>query len=480
MFRMFCRLTPFVVLLGLFVYCTDPSDSQEPAPYQPAAAAAEPGKDIPKGMEVMARGPIHEAFAMPMTEPKQTPGIPKKPPLPIDEMPPAEKPEGDSLWVGGYWSWNDDKADYLWVSGCWRVKPVGKEWVPGYWREVGDVWQWVSGFWTTVTAEKAEAITYNPAPPAPPNVAPAGDPPAADTFYIPGYWMWSGDRYVWRAGYWTRVRAGYVYIPSHYRWTPSGYVFIPGYWDLQVSRRGLLYTPVVVDPVLVQAGYVYTPYYAVRDTVVLDTLFVRPAFGAYYFGDYYGPRYVSIGFESGVVYSQRYYEPLIVYERYERRDNPAWFNLQLTLVVDRGAGRAPLPPRVVNVTNITVVNNIVAPGRTVMAARGEKFVAMSPAARAQVRENARAVHQALAAERHKQESRGAGPPAHPQASALAVHPTTASGAHAPLAPAGSKVSATEASKTASPGASALDKKGAAPMPAAKDSKKAPPEKKKMP
>ena len=472
MLRMFCRVAPFGALLGLFIYFADSSDSQEPVPYQPAPAA-QGGPDIPKGMEVMARGPIHEAFAMPMTEAKQTPGIPKKPPLPVDEMPPTEKPEGDSIWVGGYWSWDDDRHDFLWVSGCWQVKPTGREWVPGYWREVGDVWQWVSGFWTAVTQEKAEPITYNPAPPAPPAVAPPGEPPAADTFYSPGYWMWNGDRYVWRAGYWTRVRPGYVYVASHYRWTPSGYVYIPGYWDLQISRRGVFYTPVVIDPVLVQAGYVYTPYYAVRDTVVVDTLFVRPAFGFYYYGDYYGPRYAGIGFECGVVYSQRYYEPLIVYERWDRRGNPGWYNAQLTLVVDRGAGRAPLPPRVVN---INIVNNMVAPTRTVLAARGEKVVALNAAARAQVRANSRAVHEALAAERHKQESRGAGPPARPQASPLNVHPTTPSGAHAALTPAASKTGPTE--KGPAVGGSQLDKKGPAVATPAKDTKKAPPEKKK--
>src|ERR1043165_6602306 len=95
-----------------------------------------PGQ-VPKGVEVMTRGPVHEAFASPVTEPKAAPQIAKKPPLPIDEMPPEERPEGEVVWIGGYWSWDDDRVDSLWVSGCWRAKPTGKEWVPGYWREVG-------------------------------------------------------------------------------------------------------------------------------------------------------------------------------------------------------------------------------------------------------------------------------------------------------------------------------------------------------
>ena len=156
---------------------------------------------------------------------------------------------------------------------------------------------------------------------------------------------------------------------------------------------------------------------------------------------------------------------MIVYERWDRRDNPRWFDLQLTLVVDRGAGRAPLPPRVVIVTNITVVNNIVAPGRTVMVARGEKVTVLNAAARAQVRENARIVHQTLAADRLKHEAHAAGPPARPQASPVSVRPTTATGAHAPITgvasnPAASKVGATEPGKGASASATSpqLDKK----------------------
>jgi hypothetical protein len=392
--------------------------------------------DVPKGVEVLARGPVHEAFASPTTEPKATPFIAKKPPAPLEEMPPEEKPDGDVMWIGGYHSWDDDRADYLWVSGCWRVKPAGKEWVPGYWREVGVNWQWVPGFWTTVHEGKTQGVTYFPEPPAPPNIAPAGEPPGADMFYVPGYWMWTGDHYLWRAGYWTRVRPGYVYVASHYRWTPYGYVFVPGYWDYGVSRRGVLYAPITVDVAVVGPRYVYTPYYAVRDTIVLDTLFVRPAFGAYYFGDYYGPRYVAIGFEPCVVYSRRHYEPIIVYERWHYRDNPRWHENQLTLVIERNAGRAPVPPRTLvqqttiiqnttKVTNITNVTNVIAPTKTVVVAQGGKVVPIDKTTRAQVAQTSQATQQALAADRKKMESAPATPGAltKPRTAALNVTPT---------------------------------------------------------
>ena len=423
------RIAFVSLILGACFLYAGFSTSQEPALQAPLQGPGE----VPRGVEIQARGPIHEAFASPLTESKGTPQIAKKPPLPIEEMPPEEKPDGDVIWIGGYFAWDDDRTDYLWVSGCWRVKPAGKEWVPGYWREVGDNWQWVGGFWTNSQEAKAAPITYYPEPPAPPNVAPAGDPPGADMLYVPGYWMWGGDRYLWRAGYWTRVRPGYVYVASHYRWSPHGHVFIAGYWDYSVSRRGLLYAPITVDITLVGPRYVYTPYYAVRDTIVLDTLFVRPAFGAYYFGDYYGPRYVAIGFESSYVYSRRCYEPIIVYERWNNRDNPRWYDAQVTLVFERNAGRAPVPPRTLvqqttiirnttNITNVTNVTNVIAPTKTVVLAQGGKSAPLDAATRVQVAKAAQVSQQGMAADRRKMEVSSAGnaPLTKPRTTALSV------------------------------------------------------------
>jgi len=306
-----------------------------PPPMQPGGDPA-----VAKGVEVQARGPVHEAFATPYSEAQPTPMIPRQPPSPIEELAPEERPEGEASWIGGYWAWDDERRDFLWVSGCWRVKPTGKEWLPGYWRETNGQWQWVSGFWTNVQEDRQQQLTYYTQPPAPPQIAPPG-PVAADEFYVPGYWMWHGDRYVWRAGYVSRVRPGYVYVASHYQWTPGGYVFIPGYWDYAIAQRGLLYAPVFVDPVIVGPRFVYTPRYAVTDSLVMDSFFVRPAYGHYYFGDYYGPSYVQIGFVPGVVYSRSYYEPFVVYRQWEYRATPRWLEVQVAIHNDRAMGRAP-------------------------------------------------------------------------------------------------------------------------------------------
>src|SRR5712691_9542834 len=204
---------------------------------------------------------------------------------------------------------------------------------------------------------------------------PAGEPPAQDTFFVPGTWVWRGDTYGWRAGYWARVQPGYVWVSAHYRWTPTGYVYIPGYWDYSVARRGVLYAPVIVDTVAVGPPFVYTPYYAVRETLVVDALFVRPAYCHYYFGDYYGVSYREMGFDSCVVYSRRHYDSIIVYERYEHRYDPRWEAVQIDITLARHAGQAPLPPRTLvqqnvvvqqNITNVNVVNNNTTVNKTVM------------------------------------------------------------------------------------------------------------------
>lgn len=386
---------------------------------------------VPKGVEVLARGPVHEAFASLTGEPVATKPVPKRPPKPLDELPPTEKPEGQVIWIGGYWVWDDDRKDYLWVSGIWRTPPPHKQWIAGYWREEGEQWQWVPGFWTEAAKQEQEArqVTYLPQPPEPPAVAPPGQPPTPDCFFIPGGWTWNTQTgvYAWRAGYWTRMQPGYVWVPNHYRWTPSGYIFIPGYWDLAVNRRGVLYAPVIVDPGVVTAGFSYTPAYVVSDTVVVDALFVRPLYAHYYFGDYYGPVYARRGYESVFVYSGRRYDSIIVYETWAHRSQPTWVSLQIDIFNGRNRGTLPVPPRtlvqqntiirqnITNVTNVTNVTNnitnvtnntinrnrttvnyntpVLAPTAKAMAAKGVRTVPLDAATRIQAKQQAAAVQQ---------------------------------------------------------------------------------------
>jgi hypothetical protein len=95
----------------------------------------QPAADDVPGAEVLTRGPVHEAFAGMVTfNPEPGIVISKAPPEVIEEMPPEERPEGDNVsWIPGYWGWDDERSDFLWVSGTWRALPPGRAWMAGYW-----------------------------------------------------------------------------------------------------------------------------------------------------------------------------------------------------------------------------------------------------------------------------------------------------------------------------------------------------------
>src|SRR5262249_59410253 len=113
----------------------------------PRLSAARPAL-AQDGVEVLARGPVHEAYAEPVDpRPSAGPVVPRQPPVPIEELPPEQRPEGEGVtWVAGYWSWDEERSDYIWVSGFWRTPPPGRVWVPGSWRPAGGGWQWVGGY----------------------------------------------------------------------------------------------------------------------------------------------------------------------------------------------------------------------------------------------------------------------------------------------------------------------------------------------
>ncbi|HEY1860031.1 MAG TPA: hypothetical protein VGG61_06735 [Gemmataceae bacterium] len=408
----------------------------------PAAPADLP--PVPKGVEVLARGPVHEAFATPTTEPMPTTPVSKKPPKPIDELPPEEKPEGNVIWIGGYYHWDDERKDFLWVSGVWRTAPPGRQWVAGYWREDGDQAVWVPGFWAEAPKQEAPAqeVTYLPTPPEPPKLAGPGQPPSAEHFYVPGYWVWRADvgKYAWRDGFWTKIQPGYVWVSSHYRWSPSGYIFVPGYWDIVVANRGVMYAPVYIDTNVVGATYVYTPAYVVPETVVVSAMFIRPSCCHYYYGDYYEVRYRDCGYTSCVVYSQSHYDSIVVYETYAHREEPTWISLQIDLCSRREREPALRPVStsitnanyntyvVNNVTNVTNVNNttinnttnnnttnnksvannnFLMPAKQLAAAKGVKTVPLDQTTRAQAKQQAQAVQQ-VAVKRGQEEVPAAG------------------------------------------------------------------------
>ncbi len=325
----------------------------------PASADDQPPPDpTPRdGVEVLARGPVHEAFAEPtQTRPEPSVVEPKQPPAAIDELPPDQKPEGDSVqWIPGYWGWDEEGKDFLWVSGFWRVPPPNRQWVPGNWQQVQDGWQWTPGFWATAGMEQVE---YLPAPP--PTLDTGASIPAPDdnSIYAPGCWVYRETRYRWRPGFWVDYKPNWVWIPAHYVWSPGGYVFCEGYWDRPLERRGLLFAPVRFNQEIQPAGWTYTPQYVVQPDFLIGALFVRPDHCHYYFGDFFEERYAK-RYIPWVDYrvSRESYDPNFAYYRHRFNGDRTWERGLRDLYAARTSGDVPRPPRTLVQQN-TVVNNI--------------------------------------------------------------------------------------------------------------------------
>lgn len=371
---MFSRTRKMFLAAGLIVAGTMGGTS--------AAMAQQP----PEGVEVLARGPVHEAFASTAEQPKPTPVLNRRPPEPVEELPPDQKPDGDNvLWIPGYWHYDEERTDFIWISGFWRAAPPGRVWVPGSWREVAGGHQWVQGFWqdaAPATGNRAQEpmIEYLPEPPQPLEFAPSIPAPDATSFYVSGSWVWRG-RYVWRPGFWIAHRPGWCWTPACYRWTPAGYVFVDGFWDYPLAARGTLFAPVAFRPGFFRPAFVFTPTFVVNEPCLHTSLFVRRGWGNYYFGDYFAPRFTTVGFNAwfgspvgsgfaiGVgVGARPFYDPLWNYYRIQNLNNPGWAVGINNVYVGRFNGTIPRPPvtlvqqttiinNITNVTNNTVVNN---------------------------------------------------------------------------------------------------------------------------
>jgi len=272
---------------------------------------------------VLTRGPVHEAFAEPQTlDPNPGLIVETTPPPPVNEVIPAQKPaDPTSIWIPGYWSWDEDENHYIWISGIWRIPPPGEVWVSGYWSDLGDGrFQWVQGFWQPETVEQ---IQYYPQPPRTLAVE-MPEAPDPNSVWVPGTWRYVDEEWLWEPGRWIRPVENWVWVPSHWVWSPSGYVFVRGFWDYEVPRRGLVFAPVYYPrPVYTERQYVYTPSVVIHTEAIVSNLFVRPKYDHYYFGDYYEDRYQTRGIVP-IYFSVRergWYDPIFYHERWRHRDN---------------------------------------------------------------------------------------------------------------------------------------------------------------
>jgi hypothetical protein len=340
-----------IMSMGIFLGPIVTIRAQDPST---GASGQEPG------MEIMARGPIHEAFAEPVeASPQPGPIVPKQPPANVEEMPPDQRPDGANVqWIPGYWAWDDDRTDFIWISGIWRATPPDRQWVPGHWNQVDSGWQWVAGYWAL---GQSNQVSYLPPPPAPLNTGASIPAPTADSVYLPGSWVYVDARYLWRPGYWVTYRPGWIWVPAHYIWTPAGYIFVEGYWDYVLNKRGLMFAPIYFTrPLWTRRGWFYRPFYCVWDNLILTSLFVRPGYYHYYFGDYFEPAYTRLGFVPwfDFRFGARGYDPLFSYYRWSHRADAAWLYNMRALYAERYSGRAARPPRTLAQQNSVAVNNV--------------------------------------------------------------------------------------------------------------------------
>ena len=225
---------------------------------------------VPKGIEVLARGPVHEAFASLTAEPQPTKAVAKKPPKPhrgdaARRETRGRRPSGSAATGPG----TTTAATSSGSRGVWRTPPPGKQWVAGYWRDEGDGAQWVPGFWSPSRAKEdaPQDVTYFPKPPDPPARRRAGDAalgrhastsPATGTGTAP---TTPGAPATGRAS--SPTTSG---CPPTTAGRPAGYIYIAGYWDSPSSAAASCTPRSSSIPTSSMRRYVYTPAYAVDDT----------------------------------------------------------------------------------------------------------------------------------------------------------------------------------------------------------------------
>ena len=283
-----------------------------------APIAPEPDRnERNSNVEVLTRGPIHEAFAEQYAaDPMEGLVVPQQPPEPLDEVPPDVIPDGDNVeWIPGYWGWDDDREEFIWISGLWRDLPPGRRWIPGHWSDTRHGYRWSAGFWESIEVRE---MTYLPQPPLSQERGPNTDPPGANYFWIPGSWMYQQGDYRWRPGYWSPSVQNWVWIPARYVWTPRGYLYSDGYWDYQLVDRGVLFSPVYWPG---YQGQRYIPQNVVPIGPLMVHLFVRPGYSHYYYGNYYDNSYVSQGIYPWLYaynyMDSYYYDPIWSFYRYD-------------------------------------------------------------------------------------------------------------------------------------------------------------------
>jgi hypothetical protein len=300
------RATAAALLAALVVVLPARSQPQlpPPAPEQPEVAP-EPIEKPEPGVQVLDKGPVHEAFAQPGADVRgKGMTAPKAPPPPLPALPPPTKPDGDH-GTGGPRDrhWDAERNDFIWISGFYRNAPPGREWQPGEWTKARNgTYTYAPGFWrpTNMNSWRIDL----PEPPKSVENGPNTPAPSPDSVWIPGTWEFRNGEYVWRPGYWAQPQGEMVWQPPQYLTTGSGFSCIPGYWDCPLEDRGLLNAPVYfAQPLWQTPGWWYRPRFSIGFGYgggwgyggCFNSLFIGAGYNNFYYGNCWNPYWLGGG-----------------------------------------------------------------------------------------------------------------------------------------------------------------------------------------
>lgn len=94
----------------------------------------------------------------------------------------------------------------------------------------------VSGCYSAYDTHASEM--YADQPPPPPYAESVGPAPGPGWVYVPGYWTWTGRRYVWVDGNWRRPpRQGHIWVSGAWVAHSGRYRYLPGRWATPSRAR---------------------------------------------------------------------------------------------------------------------------------------------------------------------------------------------------------------------------------------------------
>jgi hypothetical protein len=90
----------------------------------------------------------------------------------------------------------------------------------------------LSGCYVQVPPTRVERVDIAITQAPPPDIAETPTrTPNADSYWVPGHWVWNGNTYSWRDGHWVQSRPDFVFVRAY--WTNNGgyWVYHPGRWE---------------------------------------------------------------------------------------------------------------------------------------------------------------------------------------------------------------------------------------------------------